>query len=294
MRIGNLEVTDPVPELNKPHALAIIRPWLDLSNVGSLVLQEIEKSLNAKILAKLDRPGDFFDFTRYRPTLTIQGNKTQTTFPTTVIHYGRLKSGQDLLLMNILEPHSHAESYVESIIDFLNFFNVGRYSLIGSVYDLIPYTRPLFVTGNASDLSLRNELAVYGVVPSEYQGQTSALSIIAERAQQSGIETCSFVVHLPNYLVMADDYRGKKRLIEIISNFYSVPLSQEDTEKAREQEDRVKVLAEQFLQENPQGRIILQQLEESYDARVKNQKQTQLSPEVEKFLREVSNRFKEE
>ena len=42
MRIGAFEVKEPIPELNTPYLFAILRPWIDVNNVGSLVLNELE------------------------------------------------------------------------------------------------------------------------------------------------------------------------------------------------------------------------------------------------------------
>ena len=69
MRILAFEVKEPIPELNEPYLFAILRPWIDVNNVGSLVLNELEIQYGAKELARLTNPGHFFDFTRYRPTL---------------------------------------------------------------------------------------------------------------------------------------------------------------------------------------------------------------------------------
>ena len=69
MRLRAFDLNEPVPELNNPHALAVIQPWMDVSRVGSLVLSCLEAYLSPKELGKLARPGDFFDFTRYRPTI---------------------------------------------------------------------------------------------------------------------------------------------------------------------------------------------------------------------------------
>jgi hypothetical protein len=81
MRLNSFDLGEPVPELNQPHALAIIRPWTDVSGVGSLVLSCLETYLDAKELGELARPGDFFDFTRYRPTLIRQENNSEVVVP---------------------------------------------------------------------------------------------------------------------------------------------------------------------------------------------------------------------
>jgi hypothetical protein len=94
---------------------------------------------------------------------------------------------------------------------------------------------------------------------------------------------------------MEADYRGEKRLMEVISFLYGFSLPKEDMEKAHEQEEQVRLIAEQMLKQDPRLGEILKQLETHYDAGVKqDQKETRLSPEVEKFLLELDRRFRQE
>ncbi|HEY86822.1 MAG TPA: hypothetical protein G4O06_02150 [Dehalococcoidia bacterium] len=293
MRFRAFDISEPVPELNAPHALAIIRPWIDLSNVGSLILSCFETYLGSKELARLVRPGNFFDLTRYRPTLLRKENGSEVDIPNAIINYSKQSRGHDFLLLRLLEPHMMAETYVDSVVELLKAFSVKRYCLIGSMYDMVPHTRPLLVTGTASNPVLQNELAVTNVVPSDYQGPTTILSFIGQKALQLGIETCSMIVHLPSYLAMEDDYRGKKRLMEVISSLYNFDMPQADIEKANQQEEQIRQLAEQFMQQEPKYRLMLEQLEATYDSRIKEEKaETRLSPEVEQFLQDVGKRFK--
>ena len=82
--------------------------------------------------------------------------------------------------------------------------------------------------------------------------------------------------------------------MEVIGSLYGLPVPYETIEKAKEQEERFSQISEQFLQQQPQLRVILQQLEENYDARVKEHKEEiHLSPEVEKFLKELNGRFEQ-
>ena len=112
-----------------------------------------------------------------------------------------------------------------------------------------------------------------------------------------GMETCSIIVHLPNYLMMEDDYRGEKRLMEVISSLYGnrFDLPKSDIEQANQQEEQVRQLAEQFMQQEPKYKVILEQLEASYDSRIKEEKpEVRLSPEIEKFLQGLNIRFKQD
>jgi hypothetical protein len=295
MRLRAFDLNEPVPELNEPHALAIIRPWIDVSSVGSLILSWLEAYLGSRELARLARPGNFFDFTRYRPTFNRKENSSEVDVPNTIITYGRQSGGHDFLFLRLLEPHILAEAYIDSVVELFKTFGVKRYCLIGSMYDMVPYTRPLLVTGTASNLGLQNELAVANVRHSDYQGHTTILSLIGHWALQLGMETCNMIVHLPSYLMMEEDCRGEKRLMEVISSLYDFAMPQADIEKADQQEAQVRLIAEQIIQQEPRLGLILKQLEANYDSRIKEEKEeTRLSPEVEKFLQDLDRRFRQD
>ena len=299
MRLRAFDLNELVPELNKPHALAVIQPWMDVSRVGSLILSCLEAYLGPKELGKLARPGDFFDFTRYRPTLIRKENSSEIEVPNLVISYGVThgtpSSSHDFMFLRLLEPHMGAEEYIESVIELFKIFGVKRYCLIGSMYDMVPYTRPLLVTGAANNPELQNKLALAGVKSSDYQGPTTMLSLIGNQALQLGIETCNMIVHLPSYFMLEEDYRGEKRLMEIISSLYGFAMPREDMEKADQQEKQIGLLAEQIMELDPRLRLILKELETNYDSRIKEDKpQTRLSPEVEKFLQDLEKRFKQD
>ena len=292
MKLRAFNLGEPVPELKEPHAFAIIRPWVDAGSVGSLTLSCLEDGLGCRELARLARPGNFFDLTRYRPTLRREQDRVEVEVPNVVVNYGRQEEGHDFLFLRLLEPHMLAEAYVDSILELLKTFSVKRYCLLGSMYDMVPYTRPPLVTGGASNPTLQNELEVARVVPSNYQGPTTALHLIGQKALQLGIETLSLVVHLPNYLVMEEDYRGVRRLMEVLHSLYGFAMSQADAETANKQEEQASQLAEQIMQQEPRLRLVLKQLEDSYDSRVGEEKEaTRLSPEVEGFLQDLERRF---
>ena len=292
MRVGAFEVTEPVPDLNEPHAFAVVPNWIDVGRSASLTLSRMEQRFGGEKLAALARPGEFYDFTRYRPMLSRKDESAEVTFVNAMVTYGRRKEGCDFVFLQLPEPHMMAETFVESVVELLKRFNVKRYSLLGSVYDMVPYTRPLLVTSSASNQSLRNNLSVTKVVPSDYNGPTSSLSLIEQYMVQIGIEALSLIVHIPGYLTLDDDYRGEKRLMEVIGSLYGLEVPQEAVDKAKEQDDRFRQQSEQLLEQQPELRTILTQLEDNYDARVNARKEvTRLSPEVEKFLKELNERF---
>ena len=147
MRVGGFRLHDPVPECNEPYVLAALRPWIDVNNVGSLVLKEMETRFGAVELGVLSKPGTFYDFTRYRPTIDLSEGIRDMSIPNTTVHYARREGQNDLLLLRLLEPHAHAEFYVDSVLRLLKTCGARKYILLGSMYDAVPHTRPLLVSG---------------------------------------------------------------------------------------------------------------------------------------------------
>jgi len=292
MRIGAFELSEPVPELREPHALAILRPWIDVGNVGTLTLSRLESHLKALELGRLARPGNFFDFTRYRPTIYLKEGRRELEIPNTSIAYAKLDGRNDFLFLRLLEPHMLAEIYIDSILKLFKRFGVKRYCLLGAMYDMVPHTRPLLVTGTGSNLKLQSEVETAKVLPSEYVGPTTIALLLSQNASQMGIETLSLIVHLPQYFGLENDHRGQTTLMQILNSLYGFTVAQDDLDTANKQADSVSQLAEQMMQQEPSYRAILRYLEDNYDSRVnKTKDESKLSPELEQLLQDLSRRF---
>ena len=115
----------------------------------------MERHFQGQQLGKLARPGTFFDFTRYRPTVKIVSGQREMTYPNSFINYAQPRNGPDLLFLHLLEPHAMAEDYVESIVDLLKHFEAKVYCRIGAMYDSVPHTRPIVITGNPGSVETR-------------------------------------------------------------------------------------------------------------------------------------------
>lgn len=283
MRIGAFEVKEPIPELNEPYLFAILRPWIDVNNVGSLVLNELETQFGAKELARLAKPGHFFDFTRYRPTLYYEEGIRRVSIPNMTLRYAKREGGNDLLFLHLLEPHALSEVYVDSVLRLLKTLKVKKYILLGSMYDAVPHTRPLIINGGAIGRETQLDLKKSEAQPSYYQGPTSITTLITQRAPEFGTETIWFIVSLPQYVILEEDYIGKMRLMEILNLLYNIPINKKDFEKATEQRN----IINQKVEKTPELKNILPQLETLYEVRIKREQgeiRPKLSPEIEEIL----------
>ncbi len=265
MKLGGFKLVDPLPECNEPYVFAVLRPWIDVNNAGSMVLSELETRYSATELGRLAKPGNFYDFTRYRPTIHLENGINEMSIPNTTVHFARRDGENDLLLLRMLEPHANAEDYIDSVLKLLKTFKVRKYILLGSMYDAVPHTRPLLVSGYGMGGKAGQEVKKVGVFSITYHGPSTMANLITKRAAQSGIETFVFIVSLPQYVVLEDDYMGKVRLMEILNMLYGIPLGRDEFERALEQRN---LIAER-LEGSPEVRVLLPQLESAYDMRIK-------------------------
>jgi hypothetical protein len=283
MRIGAFEIREPLPELNDPHALAILRPWVDVNNVGTLTFDGLETQLESRDLGQLAKPGIFYDFTRYRPLLYSEEGRRQIRIPNTTISYVKRKGGNDLILLRLLEPHAMGEAFVDSVLKLLKTFRVKRYCLLGSMYDAVPHTRPLLVSGRGAGATAEPDLKKAGVQPSNYEGPTTITYLIAHKAPEMEMETLTFIVSLPQYVNVDEDYLGKVRLMEILNILYGIPIDKRDFEKAARQRSWIN----QKVEANPELKKAIPQLEDIYNLRTaqkSGEKIPGLSPEMEEIF----------
>jgi hypothetical protein len=299
MQIGAFEINEPVPELKDPHVFAMIRPWVDVGSVGTLTLTRLEHFLGSKELAKLSRPGKFFDFTRYRPTMRLVQGQREVTVPNSVIRYSAASEGPDYLFLHLMEPHANSEEYTDSILEIIKYFNVKRYCRLGAMYDAVPHTRPLLVTGSLGDVPQIKQVPNFKMRRSNYQGPTTIMNLVSEGVDKMGIETINFMVHLPQYLQLEEDYTGTSRMIEVLSSVYAnIPADLAPVRRGQRQYRELSTAVER----NSELKSLIQQMEAYYDAQEDSEESksdepapsVNLSPEIERFLDELGQRMDNE
>ena len=289
MRVGDFELEEPVPELREPHVLAVLRPWIDVGNVGTLSLDRAERHLRAKEMGRLVRPGRFYDFTRYRPRSYIDQGKRGYSIPSTVIRYAIREEAPDLIFVHLLEPHAYGEDYTDSVVEVLKLLGIKRYTLIGAMYDMVPHTRPLLVSGGSNQPQAEEEYRLVGARASNYEGPTSITHLISQQAESMGMETRAFIVHLPQYFQVDEDFTGTSRLMKVLCSLYNLPDRLLEPERGRQQYDAL----QNIVKDASGVSSLLERLEERYDReqREGDESSIQLSPNIEEFLKELDQGF---
>ena len=289
MKVGEFEIPEPVPDLRDVRAIAILRPWIDVGHIGTLALRRLEEYLGARELGRLSRPGTFFDFTRYRPHIRIVDGQRTLSTPNSVVRYARHQETQkDYLFLDLREPHSMGETYTNAIVTLLTHFNVTEYCRIGSMYDSVPHTRPLLVTGTLNEGQSEKVKCLVSPQKNTYQGPTSIVNLVADTLLQSNLIITSLMVHVPQYVQLNEDYMGVARLLEAIAALYEFPMSLVNNTTGEQQYLDIG----RSVANNKQVAKLVEQLETYYDQVLlpnAPKDKAAFSPEVETFLGEMSD-----
>ena len=282
MRIGDFELQEPLPMLKDTHVLAVVRPWIDVGNVGTLTMRRLERHLESKEIGRLVKPGRYYDFTRYRPKSVLKQGVREYSIPSTTISAAVREHGPDLITLHMLEPHLYGEDYTDSLIELLKYLGVKRYSMIGAMYDMVPHTRQLLVSGGILDSSNEAEYKLVGVRPSDYEGPTTITYLVSNALDAADIETRIFVVHLPQYFQVEEDFTGTARLMTIMCTLYDLPIRLADSERGRQQYASL----QNIVTDTSEVAGLLERLEERYDRENNpdSEPTSELSPMVEEFL----------
>ena len=293
MKIGIFELTEPIPDLKSPHVLAVLRPWIDAGNAGTLAIERVESILAARELGKITRPGMFYDFTRYRPMTRYVKTERQIVVPNSVITFSQTGKSNDLVFLHMLEPHSFGEDYVDSVLQLLTKIKASRYCLMGSMYDMVPHSRPLLITGGGTGKTTAIDTERAGITSSKYEGPTTICSLIPQEASKLGIETMSIMTHLPQYTELEDDFIGQASLLKVLNQIYDIPVEGKIMARAEQQVKDI----DAAVNRNRKIKDIVTRLEAHYDAQQTSREQKEmpkLSPDVENFLKEMERKFRQD
>ena len=172
---------------------------------------------------------------------------SKSIIPNSIINYPIRDDGPDLLFFHILEPQSFGEDYTDAILEVLDSLKITRYIRIGGMYDAVPHTRPILVTGSAQG-TLKDTLKdLIDLKSSSYQGPTSIVNLISDGVTERGIDNLSLMAHLPQYVQLEEDFAGASSLLEVICKIYDLPTTLADPKRGRQQYRELNIFSLEHL-----------------------------------------------
>jgi len=211
---------EALPALREPVLVAAFEGWNDAADAATGVLDHLLEAFDGQLFAELD-PEDYYDFQVNRPSVTIgERGLRDIVWPGTRMYTVCPPDGPDLVVVRGVEPSMRWRSFVSEIVGLAFELDVDHAVTLGALLADSPHTRPVPVTGIASDSGLARQLTLE---PSRYEGPTGVVGVLTEALSHAGISTVSYWAAVPHYVAQAPCPKATLELLRRLED--AVPLT---------------------------------------------------------------------
>ncbi|GAA1814045.1 PAC2 family protein [Luedemannella flava] len=235
---------DGLPVLRSPVAVAAFEGWNDAADASTGAVEHLEDVWQARRITALD-PEEFYDFQVNRPTVrSIDDDTRVIEWPTTRFSVASPPgSDHDVVLIRGIEPSTRWRTFGEQVLEICHSLEINRVVLLGALLADVPYTRPLPISGSATEAA---DVARFNLTPSRYEGPTGIVGILQEACRHAEVDALSFWVHVPHYANNPPCPKATLALLHRVEEVLDLPVPMDDlAERAAEWEQRVRTAAEQ-------------------------------------------------
>ncbi len=225
------------PVLRQSTLVLAFRGWNDAGEAASTALSFLDQAIQSVPLADVD-PDGFYDFTVMRPEVFLGAEgRREIRWPSLEFRYGSADSSREVVTGIGTEPHMRWRGYCDCIAGLCAEFGLDQVVLLGAYLADVVYSRPVQVTGFATDSEALSRL---GVTPSGYEGPTGIVGVLAERLEREGASVASLWAGLPHYIQAAPNSRGALALIQKLTTHLDIKVDDEPLrQSAAEFEQRI-------------------------------------------------------
>ncbi|HVF20082.1 MAG TPA: PAC2 family protein [Mycobacteriales bacterium] len=228
--------------LRNPVLIAAFEGWNDAGDAATAAIEHLEIAWSARPIAAID-PDDYYDFQVNRPTVTlVNGETRRIQWPTTRLSLCKLDE-RDVVLVRGLEPNMRWRAFCDELLAIAHELEVGMCVTLGALLADAPHTRPIPVTGSASDAAVAARLQLDG---SRYEGPTGIVGVFHDACLRAGLSSVSFWAAVPHYVSQPPCPKASLALLHRIEDLLEVSVPLGDLpESARAWERGVDELAEE-------------------------------------------------
>jgi proteasome assembly chaperone (PAC2) family protein len=256
-----LKWEEAVPELRSPILVAAFAGWNDAASAATTALEAIAGSLDAERVAEID-PEDFYDFQVTRPTIRMdEGMARKVDWPDNSILAVRAPGAErDLVLVSGVEPNLRWRTFAEAIVGAGERLGAEMVVTLGALLADVPHTRPVPITGLASDAELVERLSLSR---SSYEGPTGIVGIVHDTCRQRGLTSASLWAAVPHYVAAVPNPKAALALLRRLEGFTGIAIEASELEEAME---RFETQVDRAVAANPEIEELVQRLEAEQDA----------------------------
>jgi proteasome assembly chaperone (PAC2) family protein len=247
--------------LRSPAFICAFRGWTDAADAASSALTFVIRALSAQRFAAID-PEEFYDFQTTRPKIKMSDGQARTiAWPETELYEARVpRAPRDLILLIGTEPSYRWRTFSSMIVDLAQELGTTLFVTVGALLADIPHTRPVSVSGSATDPEL---VARLGFAPPSYEGPTGITGVMQTECQDRGLATGTLWAAVPHYIATTPNPKAALALIRKLEGLVGVAISAPGLESAAADYERQ---VDRAVQSDPDVQAFVEQLEQAADS----------------------------
>jgi predicted ATP-grasp superfamily ATP-dependent carboligase len=244
--------------LRAPAMVCAFRGWNDAGDAASSAVSFLASSLDARRFARID-PEEFYDFQSNRPCIQFNDeNEREIVWPTIEVFEATApRAPRDLVLVQGVEPSMRWRAFCANIVDLAEALGVQVVVSLGALLGDVPHTRPVPVSGHASDPALMERLGMQG---STYEGPTGIVGVLHTACAQAGLPSASLWAGVPHYVAAAANPKAALALLRRVEGLIGVSVDVSELESATADYERQVGLA---VQSDPDIQAFVERLEQA-------------------------------
>jgi predicted ATP-grasp superfamily ATP-dependent carboligase len=272
--------------LRAPAMVCAFRGWNDAGDAASSAVSFLASALEARRFARIDSE-EFYDFQANRPCVQFDdANKREIVWPTVeVFEAPAPRAPRDLVLVQGIEPSMRWRAFSSHLVDLAEALGVQVVVSLGALLGDVPHTRPVTMTGYASDPSL---VARLGMMSSSYEGPTGIVGVLQHACADAGLPSASLWAAVPHYVAAAANPKAALALVRRLEGLIGVSVDVSELESAAADYERQVGLA---VQSDPDIQAFVERLEQAAESEEESSQQEvpsgdMLAREFQRFLRQ--------
>jgi proteasome assembly chaperone (PAC2) family protein len=258
-------VFDREPPGNMTTLVMAFGGWIDAGRAATGALRHLVGDLRAPRVARI-LPEEFFVFTQERPEVRLRAEGgREILWPRSEFFAWSPGEGREgLLLFRGPEPHQRWQTYAKAFVDVAERCGVRRIVSLGALLAGAPHTRPIRVTGRATDPPARAMLEAWGIyrAPSS-EGPTGISTIVLDAAERRGMAQVGLMGQAPHYLPDAENPAAIQALVSHVARLLDLRV---DMSAFAEAIQEFRAQCDQAVARDRATREHVRKLEQEYDA----------------------------
>jgi predicted ATP-grasp superfamily ATP-dependent carboligase len=244
--------------LRAPALVCAFKGWNDAADAASAALSFVGSALGATRFAEID-PEEFTDFQATRPRIRLtEGVTREITWPSVEVYEARVpRAPRDLILLSGPEPSMRWRTFSKIVIDLAEALGTQLVVTLGALLADVPHSKPVNITGLASDDSLVDRL---GLSSASYEGPTGITGVLHTACAEAGIPSASLWASVPHYVAAAPNPKAALALVRRLEGLVGVSVDASDLETAAADYERQVNLA---VQSDPDVQAFVERLEKA-------------------------------